>query len=251
LPNIALNWRSLALSSDNHLNGKFDQSASLLHRDYGKSLDKELMATDPFYALHELYSFSAHSTCQFLNLVDSIIMAETGYQSKHDHQFSHATLQYHQDILAQQSRVLRGTIRSIKRSSFWTELGLSVVTESLKPQKTTLVTCRTSLLADFEELLERTELLVNRCARGMGAIMNQAMLGESQRAISQAKKIEQLSFLATFYIPLSFTTSFFGMNLGVVGKGGLPLWLWFAISFPVLLLSYGSLQFLMYVNLKI
>lgn len=236
----------MALSPQHHLNGQFNQSASLLHANYGQSLDKGLMATDPFYALSELYSFSAHSICQFLNMIDSKIMEDTGYHSLRDRQLSHSNLLYHQDILRQQARLLRDIIRHINRQDSVASITTSARSSQNTLRKSTAENTQKSLLADFDELLERTELLSRRCASGMDTIMNQAAIAESKRSISQAKKIEQLTLLAFFFIPLSFTTSFFGMNLGTVGTGELSLWLWFAISIPTVVLSYCLLQFLGY-----
>ncbi|KAF2676243.1 hypothetical protein K458DRAFT_322414 [Lentithecium fluviatile CBS 122367] len=229
LPGIALNrkWHDFAIPGQHHLNGRFNQSASLLPENYGQSLDKSLAATDSFYAFHELFSFSANSLCQFLNLIESIIMAETGYHSVRNQHFSQLNLLYHQDILNRLARVLQETLRGIQSVEGHTE-----------------ETHRALVLVDFKELLARTDRLIKRCASGMEAVMNRAMIAESKRAISQAKKIEQLTWLATFYIPLSFMTSFFGMNLGNVGKGQLPLWMWFASAIPVTMLSFAAIRLL-------
>ncbi|KAF2124977.1 hypothetical protein P153DRAFT_434684 [Dothidotthia symphoricarpi CBS 119687] len=239
VPGIALNyhWRSMTIPKERHLKGNFNQSASLLVHNYGQSLDKALASVDPFYALNELYSFSAHSICQFLNLIDSIIMVETGYGFADDRKFSQLNLSYHQDILIEQARVLQDIIRDIESQ------GGSMTHSVMRQAQTPPVDIpRSRLLTDFQELLARTERLTQRCASGMNVVMNRAMIAESKRAISQARKIEQLTWLASFYIPLSFMTSFFAMDLGNIRK--LPLWLWFATSIPVLLLSFVGVRLL-------
>ena len=68
--------------------------------------------------------------------------------------------------------------------------------------------------------------------------MNSATIIDSQHAIEQAKQIGLLTWLASTYIPLSFTTSFFGMNMKTFGSGSLSMWLWLAITIPLSLLSY-------------
>lgn len=46
----------------------FAQSAFLLPtKQYGQFLDADLMKRDPFYALHEVFSFCAHAESQLLN----------------------------------------------------------------------------------------------------------------------------------------------------------------------------------------
>lgn len=52
------------------------QTALLLHRNYGQNLDTSIMRTDAFYALSELFIFSAFCENQFLNLIDHLISEE-------------------------------------------------------------------------------------------------------------------------------------------------------------------------------
>ena len=47
-----------------------------------------------------------------------------------------------------------------------------------------------------------------------------------------------LTTLATFYIPLSFVSTFFGMNVGtLIPNSAQPLWLYFVIAVPLTLIS--------------
>lgn len=71
--------------------------------------------------------------------------------------------------------------------------------------------------------------------------MNNVMLAESKRAIVQAQSIAKLTLIAFFYIPLSFTCSLFSMDIvGFEQRIG-RIWLWFAVSVPVLLVSISFL----------
>lgn len=86
-------------------------------------------------------------------------------------------------------------------------------------------------------------MLSAECDREIGLLMNNAVK-ESQRAISQAEGVAKLTRLAFFFIPLSLTSSFFGMNFSqLVGAAGaiLSIWLWFAVSAPVLAASFAFL----------
>jgi hypothetical protein len=58
------------------------------------------------------------------------------------------------------------------------------------------------LLKDYEQLVERAEVILERCSKGMDVIMNNAMLAESKRAILQAQSVAKLTLIAFFYIPL-------------------------------------------------
>ncbi|KAI9930215.1 hypothetical protein ASPWEDRAFT_167883 [Aspergillus wentii DTO 134E9] len=236
LPKIALKWHKLSLAPDRQLRGKFAQSAAILHTDYGKALNKQLMAEDPFYALSELFIFSAFSISQFLNMVDVKVTSETGLGVVSHQQFKTHNLGYHKELLEKLARRLEETGRNIEQrgSPLWPR---SVGVD----QKSTEVAV-SRLYRDYEVLLHRTNSLIKRCKDGMLMKMNQATITESKRAIQQAQKVEQLTVLAFFYAPLSFTASFFSMDQGTAGKG---YWIWFAVSIPCLMFSYLVLGVIM------
>lgn len=77
----------------------------------------------------------------------------------------------------------------------------------------------TTLLKDYEYLLERAETLSKSCDRGMDMARNNVMVAESYRSFQQARRVSKLTFLAFIYLPASFSTSFFGMNFKQFGTG--------------------------------
>jgi Mg2+ and Co2+ transporter CorA len=94
-----------------------------------------------------------------------------------------------------------------------------------------------TLLEDYEYLLARAETLSGKCERGMNIFMNSAMIAESKRAISQAEELGKLTRLAFFYIPLSFTAAFFGMNFRELESDMLSIWVWFAVTVPLFIVT--------------
>ena len=70
--------------------------------------------------------------------------------------------------------------------------------------------------------------------------MNRSVVLESRKAIEQPNHVKKLNLLATFFIPLSFTTSLFVMNFQVFGQGGLGTWMFHTIAVPITLLHYAS-----------
>lgn len=58
---------------------------------------------------------------------------------------------------------------------------------------------------------------------------------QSQRGIEQTDRISKLSFLAYFYIPLTFVASFYGMNFKELGTS-LSIWSYFVMAMPLLIL---------------
>ena len=59
------------------------------------------------------------------------------------------------------------------------------------------------------------------------------MLLGSRKPIGQAKAVARLTLLALHFIPLSFTTSFFGMNIKELKGDELDLRVWILTSVPV------------------
>lgn len=240
-PGMALNTPKFALRGPGrlaHTRG-FHQNATLLHLGYGRTLDEETFALDAFYALHEFFTFKAFSETQFLNVVESAIAPETTHMVLRQEQPTLSNLLYHKEILLNHAQELRSNISAIKNrgSGQWPRA---------HPEAQQKVACAATdtLLYNFESLLQRTELLSSRCDQGMTIIMNNTALIESRRAISQARLVGRLTLLAYLYIPLSFTSSFFGMNFSQLNSGsGLHIWLYFVTSIPVLLFSIVFLKF--------
>ena len=234
-----------AIPQSHQSRGPFSQSASLLAQNYGLTLDPALLAADSFYALNELFQLSASSICQLLNMIESIVDQNTGYNLFKSKDYSLANLSYHQDILNRLEIRLRENIFDLEhhQDTKWPRF-YDFDDNDAAERRAKAVACAEVLLTDFKELLSRAERLSLRCQSGMSVCMNSASIAESQRAIEQAQQIEQLTRLAFFYIPLSFTTSFFGMNLGLFGSGHVPLWLWFAVSVPLFFISYIVLAWL-------
>ena len=99
-----------------------------------------------------------------------------------------------------------------------------------------------ALLEDFQCLQTRANTLSAQCDKGMTIIMNNANIRESRRAILQAEGVAKLTRLAFVFIPLSFTASFFGMNFAELGTDHMSVWVYFAVSFPIILISYALLK---------
>lgn len=89
-PGIAFKNQKISQPENGH--GKpFRQSAWLLPRVYGKSLEKHEMSMDPFYALTEVFEFVVASEVQFLETIETDLTTV----------LSDSTLRYYRHILEQ------------------------------------------------------------------------------------------------------------------------------------------------------
>jgi Mg2+ and Co2+ transporter CorA len=108
----------------------------------------------------------------------------------------------------------------------------------------------TDLKKDLDYLLTRTEILSNRCdtiadtlLSTMSILESQKSVEQSQMSIAQSRQINKLTRLAFVYIPLSFVSSVFGMNVREI-QADPSIWVFFvtAVSFTLLSVCVVSWQ---------
>lgn len=213
------------------------QSISSLSKYYGQTLDSDVLRLDAFYALTELIAFSAFSLSQYLNLIESTVDRCIYESDQHNTHLTLADLQYAKSTLDSYLKRLHGTLSFIKARGGpkWPRVNPSKQEQLVKD-------AAQNLQEDFEHLVERTRMLSSRCSDESKLLINKSMVDEAQRSLLQAKGIARLTLLAFFFIPVSFTTSFFGMNVvELVGSNGphVSVWTWFVVSVPVLLFAIG------------
>ena len=92
------------------------------------------------------------------------------------------------------------------------------------------------LLHDYEHMLEEAKQNSDQFEAYEMKCMNRFGLMASTKAVQQSESIGRLSTLAFVFIPLSFITSFFGMNLVEFGTGSIRIWV-FIVSAAVLVLT--------------
>ena len=248
-PKIAFNTHRYTRPTKAQIEARddFQQTRSVLNQNYGKELNRAVMAKDSFFVVHDLFTFKAFAEVQFLNLVESVLSRETDVAALH-RKPSVENLLFHKELLASHSRALRENIESIKTRGGpdW---------ERLAPEQDPKLyriaqEHSEGLLKDYEWLLQRTEELSASCDRGIQDsntrnIMEETLL-TSQRSADTARLTNVATFFSFIYVPLSITSSIFGMNFKVFGQGNLQLWLWPVVTIPVVLLS--SLLLLVFIR---
>jgi Mg2+ and Co2+ transporter CorA len=91
----------------------------------------------------------------------------------------------------------------------------------------------TSLLEDFKDLDDEAASLSRACNDFIRLEMNMISILDSKKSIEQADRVQKLTFLAYLFVPMSFITGIFSMNMKEF-NGTIPaLWLYFAIVVPV------------------
>ena len=97
-----------------------------------------------------------------------------------------------------------------------------------------------SLKKDYKALRDRCDRLASRCEMSSRTLVGAMQLLEAKKGIDQAKQVHDLTRLAFIFIPLTFVSGVFGMNVSTF-KDYPPLWTYFVVAIPLLFCSwYGS-----------
>jgi Mg2+ and Co2+ transporter CorA len=94
----------------------------------------------------------------------------------------------------------------------------------------------TDLKKDLDYLLVRIGILSNRCDTIADTLMSTMSILESQKSIEQSQQVNKLTKPAFVYIPLSFISSMFGMNVTEL-ENNPPIWIFFLTGFFFTFLS--------------
>ena len=229
------------------------QSVAGLHQSVGSTLENDLMLLDPFYAITEILRFSALAEAQFLKMVavkldydsallstdaaNDAVIALSRYNVMHYRKALEAHLQDFSEML--------DFIKQRQTTNSWPRYTQDPParsdTESDHERSlylgTVLKSSSRNLQRDVEYIVKHAENLLNRCERNMALAMNNAGIAETKRGMEQSRNVFRFTLLATFYVPLSFTATFFGMNFRQFGQGHLGLNLYAIVSIPVFLAS--------------
>ena len=125
-----------------------------------------------------------------------------------------------------------GTVEDM--SAIWKSLkhlreGLTVSISSLR-RHSSPSSIYSELLRDYEELLNDVKQREIDFKDVLNHKVSLLALKESKESIRQTEIVSRLSQLAFVFIPLTFVTSCFGMNLTVLGSGNGEIWVFCVIS---------------------
>jgi CorA-like Mg2+ transporter protein len=228
------------------------QSASLLATDYGRFLDAPTMAADPFFALHDIFTYIAFSYRQYLNMLEQkntkrtrlTLSSDNGrHRNSNLSQWDSTNILYDRTVLEDHLTHLRYLVDITRNRG--SPAGMLNPKHSWPrspnpQQEQRAADAARQLLSYFEDLESQAKRLLVRYREAMSVLMNRAMVAEANKNLEQAKEVAKLTRLAFVYIPLSFTATFFGMNLSPINgskNNDINLWVWFVVSAPVLVVS--------------
>ncbi|KAF2422159.1 hypothetical protein EJ08DRAFT_482462 [Tothia fuscella] len=180
---------------------------------YGERLDSSLMKRSPSYALSELFALAASSERQFLNLLEHNV-AETIRRLDvpgNDNIQAVKTLNYFSNMIRRHKDSIDKTITALELKSDSLQLGALELLGFPMQQK--LKSMNDSLTQQFVGIDEQFSRISSECDWALGLLMTRSMLAESERAMKQLEYLRKLTLMTVVFLPLSFITSFLGMNL--------------------------------------
>lgn len=215
------------------------QPLAALAEYYGTSLDWQKAAVDPLYALKELFDFQATAAQQYMNLLEKLITEKNepagvpgGGQTRLEEILN---LNYAQTTITRYAAHFKEIINFFEkeRNPLWAVAELA----HAQPRREVIDV----LYSDIKYLWERTQAMIERCKEGESAIMINKSLAEAKQSSDESKLVVQLTKatnrLTFVFLPISFLTSFFGMNFRELGSGTLSLRVWLCSALPLLFIS--------------
>lgn len=258
------------LDPDANASAEVRQSTTILPLQYDSLIALVDLARraphDPLSMCIPLFAHAAFSEVQFLNLMESKIQIQINTIAEGVSPDALGTFQYFSNILNRHAQQLKDSTRALCKLAERSSQGLNEVkAESPMPksnippslgmgtrrQASETETVRNhgssssdsaftikGLLEDYEELHVRCIDLSKMCTRGITLAMNKATIEESRKAIEQSGRLKKLTLLATLFIPLSFSSSLFGMNIDLLGQSKVKFWWFLVLCVPITLFAY-------------
>lgn len=181
------------------------QNASFLPRRYGKTLHTSSMASDPFYALAELFRFVADSEAQFLNFLETQIEQQQAHAATVELQAFYTVMDYTKVILRRHIEALEENVSTIEHREKTSWHPGSVPTAQSQSMAE-------ELLRDFKYLLYSAKKLERTCVDLTTVAANRKDSDDYDRARKDSRSLRTIAILTFIYLPASFFGTFLSMN---------------------------------------
>jgi hypothetical protein len=94
-----------------------------------------------------------------------------------------------------------------------------------------------ALIADFEHFRHEISALKTNCDQFLEQQVSKLALQDARTSLREARDLKRISYMAFIFVPLSLTSSFFGMNVRELDSGSTPLWVFIVTAIAILLSS--------------
>lgn len=232
----------LGLPSLSTARGRTDPTtgAADFPRDMDQFFSKSGMGRDALYALSSVLHISAASQRQLLSVPWGLLDAEMDHAGRvPSRPAPMANICYLKKVADRHVGRLGSTVLILENrdETCWSRAAPGT------PEREEADRAVTMLLRDFAHLQEEAQRLSASLGESMEFFASNASFLESVKGISNARRVERLTLLATIFLPLTFTCSAFGMNFSLFGQGELSIWIYFPAAAIVVGASFLAWYF--------
>ena len=186
-------------------------------------IDAALLSSSPFYILRCLLSAAISSWNMLLNLIEEDLNSHApkslfGVEEMHQLRFNANLIESTLAFAGEHTPTVRAG-----GSTAWP----ASHDKSVEARKEYL---QAGLLTDLQALESRCARLARQCETRVSLLVSLTQLEESKKAVIQAQQVQSLTQLAFIFIPASFISSVFGMNVSQL-KNGPSIWIFFVVAF--------------------
>ncbi|EFX00186.1 hypothetical protein CMQ_7188 [Grosmannia clavigera kw1407] len=191
------------ISTTHNTEQRIPQSIDHIHNNYGRYLKADIMAQDAFYALQELFEFSAASIDQLMTLFKNTIQSvlkQRNTETASELLLLKAHVDEYRDYVNEMLEIVRA--RGCRRWPRVTEKSLRAKADIAAEQ----------LEDRYQRLARQCSRLSDHCDNSISIAMSLTAQRQSDEAINQGNRFGKLSVLAYFYIPVTLAASFYGVD---------------------------------------
>lgn len=199
---------------------------------------EDLLQEDPFYIASRLYCHASRERAQLLNFIESDI-AECSRVDIEHLSSSLGQLRFNLQLVRRVERYCKEDLIGIDRHDSFAMPQSSALGDIEKLRKL--------LQKDYAYLIEQCTNLALQCETSSQVLVSMAQLMEAQKGIRQSRQLAGLTFLAFIFVPLSYTSSIFGMNVTGI-RDGVEIWVWVVLSALSIIVALGSFYFFRWIK---
>ena len=191
------------------------------------------MECDAFYSMNELFWFSVASESQFLELMKVKIKRGSDFGSGDVNELRIAL-----ELVEDHRRLIQENLDAVSKRghSKWPKASEENLMKSAEA-------AAEYLKVDYLHLSACAKALEERCKDRISILMNNAIYRQPETATAQTRETIKLTQLAFVFVPLTFATSIFSMQVEEITDGNVRIWTWALVSLILLLFSFVLLRY--------
>ncbi|CAN9437560.1 unnamed protein product [Alternaria alternata] len=232
---IPIIWQTTAGSKDFHelivrkTQGSNEVVKELCYH-YGDLVDHRMAKKDSLYAVSPLLRLAHGTELSFLSLLEARLERELEPAALNERDVDLGSLLHTKNSLTRRIHELESNVRFLQQFR-----------KSKTPTVSDDATMRDmheDLSSQFRDLLDLAKGLIGRCNESISFIQAVTAVKLSERAMEENRSLRSLTKLAFFFVPMTFATSLFGMNVKEFSdENKTSISIFFAIALPLTVIA--------------